>query len=232
MSSSDLPKGNKLPKYLEIKEAVAQAARQNGRDPQEIILLAVSKGCSLEEILSTHKEGCRDFGESRVQEALLKIPAAPQGIRWHLIGSLQKNKVNKAIGKFALIHSVDSLELAEKISNASLEGPKTAILLQVNTSGEPSKHGLSGEEWLKGLERVLQLPGISVEGLMTIAPFVEDEKIIRECFASLRKWQGIFSRYCPMRHLSMGMSHDWRIAVEEGATILRIGTTIFGEKDA
>lgn len=218
MSFLDPQKEADLPRYREMKDAVAKAALECGRSPENILLLAVSKGCSLEEILAAYKDGCRDFGESRVQEALEKIENAPKDINWHLIGSLQTNKVKKAIGKFKLIHSVDSYELAEKISNASIKIP---ILLQVNTSGESTKHGLSPQE---NLEKFFRLPGVSVEGLMTMAPFVENEAVIRDCFVKLRNLRDQYG----LKHLSMGMSHDWRIAIEEGATILRIGTNIFG----
>jgi pyridoxal phosphate enzyme (YggS family) len=221
--------------YLEVKDKIIQIARQNGRKPSEITLIAVSKGHSQEKISSVYKKGCRDFGESRTQEALEKIPSLPLDVHWHFIGPLQKNKVNKIVGKFTLIHSVDSLELAQKISKSSLEkGLVTPVLLQVNISGESKKHGLNGESWLDNFEVLQSLSGISLEGLMTIAPFVQDEKIIRHCFSGLRKWRDIFAAITgkpyQLSQLSMGMSHDYKIAIEEGATILRIGTAIFESK--
>ena len=221
--------------YQEIKDRVSEIAQKSGRNLNEITLVSVSKGHSQEKISGVYQQGCRNFGESRVQEALEKIPFAPSDIRWHFIGSLQKNKVNKIIGKFNLLHSVDSLELAKKISESSLEkGFITPILLQVNTSGETSKHGQSGNDWLHDFEALLNLPAISLEGLMTIAPYVDDEKTIRNCFANLRKWKDVFASIagnrCSLHHLSMGMSHDYQIAIEEGATILRIGTAIFGKR--
>lgn len=198
--------------------------------PQSIQVVAVSKGQSIDSIMKVYQEGCRDFGESRVQEALEKMKTAPDDIAWHFIGSLQKNKVSKVIGKFKLIHSVDSFELAEKISELSLqEKLVTSVLVQVNASGELSKHGLSPNECQEQFTRFLGLSGIHVQGLMTMAPFVENEEAIRQCFRNLRQLrdqlQTVHQHSLPL--LSMGMSHDYPIAIEEGATLLRIGTAIF-----
>lgn len=210
--------------YSHILDEISETAMACGRAPKEITLIAVSKGYPWDVVEPAYASGCRDFGESRLQEALPKIDLAPADIRWHLIGTLQKNKVAKAIGIFSLIHSVDTPELATKISQCSEErGVITPILLQVNTSGETTKHGLSQEQWQPHLEALFQLPSIRIEGLMTMAPFVEDEKAIRNCFALLRKMRDKLN----LQHLSMGMSHDYRIAIEEGATLLRIGTAIF-----
>ncbi|MBA3958663.1 MAG: YggS family pyridoxal phosphate-dependent enzyme [Parachlamydiaceae bacterium] len=198
--------------------------------PSHIQLVAVSKGHPIESILSVYQTGCRDFGENRIQEALEKQTKMPSDIRWHMIGTLQLNKVRKAIGKFTLIHSVDTPELAQKISSCSLEqNLKTAILLQVNTSGELSKHGLSVEQWRKAFASVLALPGVHIEGLMTIAPLVEDKETIRRCFASLREFRDELEKQykISLPKLSMGMSHDYQIAIQEGATLLRIGSAIF-----
>lgn len=210
--------------YKRIWDDIYETAQACGRDPQEITLVAVSKGYSWANAENAYTSGCRDFGENRLQEALPKIAAAPTDIRWHLIGTLQKNKVAKAIKNFSLIHSVDTFPLAMKISECSRErGVVTPILLQVNTSGEATKHGLSEEQWQPHVEALVHLPAIRIEGLMTIAPFVEDEKSIRSCFARLRQMRDRYG----FRHLSMGMSHDYRIAIQEGATLLRIGTAIF-----
>lgn len=218
--------------FLSIKKTIDEIALRAGRDPQTITLVAVSKGHPQDLIDSAYKDGCREFGESRIQEALKKIAACPHDIQWHFIGTLQMNKVAKTIGRFVMIHSVDSLELAKKISQASLEkGTKTSVLLQLNTSGEKTKHGLKGSEWLSHLDELLALQGISIDGLMTIAPLVDDDEIIRSCFAELRKWRTTYQQQSSdqlFHHLSMGMSHDYKIAIEEGATILRIGTAIFG----
>ena len=220
---------------FQIQKEIEDIAQKCGRDPAEITLVAVTKGHPLEHVLPAYEAGCRDFGENRIQEALSKIPHSPQDLQWHLIGTLQKNKVRKIIGKFVLIHSVDSIDLAKKISECSQEGDVvTSVLLQANTSGEKAKHGLRPEEWKNNFEEVLQLPGISVKGLMTMAPFVSDESIVRRCFANLRELredlQKIAGGEIILPHLSMGMTHDYSLAIEEGATILRIGTAIFGER--
>lgn len=211
--------------YLSILAKITEKAMACQRNPHEIKLIAVSKGHSWESMQITYKAGCRAFGENRVQEALHKISQAPQDIEWHMIGSLQSNKVEKSIGQFALIHSVDSLPLARLISQKSLEkGLVTPILLEVNASGESTKHGLAVNQWRDVYAEALALPGIRIDGLMTIAPYVDDERIIRRCFAVLRN----FKEELGLKHLSMGMSHDYLWAIEEGATMLRIGSAIFG----
>ncbi|MBS4168873.1 YggS family pyridoxal phosphate-dependent enzyme [Parachlamydia sp. AcF125] len=220
--------------YLELKTRIEQLAYTYGRLPGEISLIAVTKTYPVEAILSVYEVGCHNFGENRVQEALKKQPLTPQDIQWHLIGSLQLNKVSKVIGKFALVHSVDSFEVARKISETSLKlGKKTSVLLQVNTSGELTKQGWTIESCRNGYEQLLSLSGICVEGLMTIAPFSQDEYIVRTCFKKLRKLkeQLVVSGGYPLSHLSMGMSNDFEWAIAEGATLLRIGTAIFGKRE-
>ncbi|MCE5319163.1 MAG: YggS family pyridoxal phosphate-dependent enzyme [Parachlamydia sp.] len=216
-------------RYRHLLEEISETALACGRNPKEITLVAVSKGYPWDLVQPAYDAGCRVFGESRMQEALAKITAAPTDIHWHFIGTLQKNKVAKAIGAFSLLHSVDTPELALKISQCSEErGIVTPILLQVNTSGEASKQGLSEELWKPHLESIFQLPSIRIEGLMAMAPFVEEEKVIRSCFSRLRQIRDRYRlSHLSLRHLSMGMSHDYRIAVQEGATLLRIGTAIF-----
>jgi PLP dependent protein len=195
-----------------------------------VTLIAVSKNRSVEQMMELYRQGCRDFGESRIQEALDKMEKMPTDIRWHLIGTLQKNKVRKAIGKFALVHSVDTPELARKISECSSEaGLTTQILLQANTSGEPSKHGLSPYQWNEAYPKLLKLPNLKIEGLMTMAPLVDDQQLIRRCFSNLRLLRDQLGGSPALPILSMGMSHDYRIALEEGATHLRVGTAIFAE---
>lgn len=222
-------------RYLHIKAHIAELAQQCGRKAEEITLLSVSKTFSASDILSAYEAGCRDFGENRVQEALDKIAASPNEIRWHLIGTLQTNKVKKAVGPFHLIHSVDSLELAEKIDlHSGNRGITTRLLLQVNCSGERSKHGLTPSQWKIRFEPLLTLKNISVEGLMTMAPLTEETQIIRNCFKTLREFReelnGMANGRAVLHHLSMGMSHDYPIAIEEGSTILRIGSAIFGKR--
>lgn len=223
--------------YIKIKRHIAQISHECGRNPDEINLIAVTKSFTLENVLPAYQSGAHDFGENKVQEALEKMQNAPEDINWHLIGTLQKNKVRKVIGKFSLIHSVDSLELAEKIATCSKEmNLETKILLQVNTSGESTKHGLSIRQWRNRFEKVLSLSNISVEGLMTIAPFSHDPETIRTCFKKLRTFrdelQKIAGEKSFLRHLSMGMTNDYPIAIEEGATLLRVGSAIFGERYA
>lgn len=216
--------------YELIKERIEKAAIKVGRSPGEIQLVAVTKNRSVPEIEALYQEGLRNFGENRVQEALPKMESMPNDINWHFIGTLQKNKVAKVIPKFSLIHSVDSLELAQKISTLSVQASSvTPILLQVNTSNEESKHGLSEEGWLSCLEELSFLPSIRIEGLMTMAPLTEDQAVIRNTFRKLRCFQEELKlkSSLPLSQLSMGMSHDFEIAIEEGATLLRIGTALF-----
>lgn len=221
--------------YGRIKQNIRDKAIACGRDPEGITLIAVTKTCSAAAIQSAYQEGCRDFGESRVQEVLKKIPQLPEDCKWHMIGTLQSNKVAKAISSFHLIHSVDNPLLAQKISQISQErGVVTPILLQVNTSGEVTKHGLSEKEWEYSLESINRLTHIRIEGLMTIAPFTDDQNLIRSSFRKLyllqETWRNQMNEPAIFQHLSMGMSHDYIIAIEEGATLLRIGTAIFGDR--
>lgn len=219
-------------RYLAILSHVETLAIQNGRNPKDITVVCVSKSHPWNEVEKIEAAGCENFGESRVQEALEKIDLAPSGLKWHLIGTLQKNKVNKVIDKFSLIHSVDQLDLASKISEASLlNNTKTAILLQVNISLEASKQGASKEEWLKNFEQVMQLKGVDVKGLMTMAPLTRDQKVLRKIFAELRLFRDqlehILGKKGALPQLSMGMSNDYPQAIAEGATLLRIGSAIF-----
>lgn len=217
-----------ISKYNQIIHEIREIASNAGRNP-DILLLAVSKGHSWSEVESVYREGCRDFGENRVQEALPKIEEAPKDVLWHFIGNLQLNKVRKIIGKFVLIHSVDTPELARRIAQCSQEsGVVTAILLQVNTSGESTKSGLSVEQWRQEIDALLLLPGIRIKGLMTMAPLEALEDEVRDCFRKLRDFRDELSIKTPLPYLSMGMSHDYRIAIEEGATILRVGSALFG----
>lgn len=210
--------------YQALLEEIAALARQSGRDPNEIGLVAVSKEVPLDKLKKTYADGCRDFAENRLPEALQKQEKLPSDISWHWIGRLQKNKVRIVVGHFALIHSVGSLELAEKIAAA---GP-ARILVQANTSGEASKQGFTPDH-LRASYNVLQkLPNIRIEGLMTMAPIEGD---VRGCFRRLRELRDELQQITvsphSMHHLSMGMSNDYPIAIEEGATLLRIGSRLF-----
>lgn len=183
------------------------------------LLVAVSKNQPPEKILEVYNAGCRDFGENRVQEALLKMEEMPKDIRWHLIGTLQKNKVKKIAGKFELIHSVDSIELAKEIEKYC---PGQHVLLQVNTSGEESKQGFSVEELMAAWQLLSGLT-IKIDGLMTMAPLTEDLRVIEDCFGELQR----LGRELGLPQLSMGMSHDYKIAIAKGATMVRIGSALF-----
>jgi pyridoxal phosphate enzyme (YggS family) len=216
--------------YLQLLEKVHSSAIKAGRKIEEITLVAVTKNHPVEEMQLIYNEGCRDFGENRMQEALSKIDALSADIAWHFIGTLQKNKVAKAINQFHLIHSVDHFELAQKISTTSQKlGTTTRILLQVNTSGEASKQGLSEEEWRAVWETLMEQPGLQIEGLMTMAPLTEDSRLIHSTFARLRTFRDALQKEysIALPSLSMGMSHDFEIAIEEGATILRVGSALF-----
>lgn len=223
---------NSAENYRKICDRIAESAAKCGRNLSEISLIAVTKNIPWVEVLPVYEAGCRNFAENRLPEAFLKQGESPEDVQWHFIGTLQKNKTRKIIERFSLIHSVDTPELAKKISENSLEdGTSTSILLQVNTSGEKSKHGLSSEEWAGAFEEVIQHKGILIEGLMTMAPLTEDHRVVRHCFSELRRTREKLLTYFPNQnkflHLSMGMSHDFPIAIEEGATLLRIGSAIF-----
>lgn len=221
-----------MSRYGHILEQVHAKALACGRNPEDITLIAVSKNYTVEQMQKAYEEGCRNFGESRLQEALTKIPQMPVDCQWHFIGTLQANKVSKSVASFQLIHSVDSPSLAQKISKASeAQGLVTPVLLQVNTSGESTKHGLSHQQWEECLKEVINLQHIQIEGLMTMAPLTDNQATIRNCFRSLSglitRWKGQMKDPALFKHLSMGMSHDYLIAIEEGATLVRIGTAIF-----
>lgn len=218
--------------YLKIVDQVQHIANRSGRSPQEITVIAVTKNQPVEHITEVYENGCRNFGESRVQEALPKISHLPEDCHWHFIGNLQSNKIAKVLTPFSLIHSVDSFDLAKKISRLSEKnGYITSILLEVNTSRELSKHGLKAEEWQNLLDEINRLDHIKIKGLMTMAPLTEDQNAIRHCFRqlySLRElWKNRMKDPTIFKELSMGMSQDYAIAIEEGATLLRIGTKIF-----
>lgn len=211
-------------RYERLQNQIALCAKKAGRSRADITLLCATKDRSLDQIRMAYEAGVREMGESRVQEALPKIEQLPNDIRWHWIGTLQGNKVNKVVGVVDWIHAVDTPSLAKKISEASQKkGVITHILLQVNTSGEKTKHGWSIEEWRPHVGYVRSLPNVVLEGLMTMAPLNESHEVIRICFSRLRA----FAKELRLTHLSMGMSHDYHIAIEEGATFLRIGSLLF-----
>ncbi|HET7640934.1 MAG TPA: YggS family pyridoxal phosphate-dependent enzyme [Ktedonobacteraceae bacterium] len=219
-----------------VRSIIAEAAIRVGRAPEEITLVAVSKTMPVELVQMAYNLGATDFGENRVQEALPKIAAFhPQGLRWHMIGHLQSNKASKVVSSFDCVHSVDSLHLAQTLNRYAGElGRQLPVLLQVNVSGESSKEGMSPAAALELARQFVVLPHIQVEGLMTIAPLVADPEQVRPVFRELRLLRDQLRAEQPSyswKHLSMGMTGDYGVAIEEGATIVRIGRAIFGERE-
>lgn len=219
----------------EIRAAIAAAAARTGRSADSVTLLAVSKTFPVSDIMQAYADGQRIFGENRLQEAIEKIPQMPQDCEWHLIGPLQRNKVRKALEQgFALIQAVDSLKLAATISRIAGEiGTTARILLEVNIDGEESKHGFTPESLCAEWDTLTALPGLDIRGLMCIPAPVENPQDARPAFATLRKLAEQLRKRgpLPLPELSMGMSHDFEVAVEEGATIVRVGSAIFGKRD-
>lgn len=218
-------------RYEAIRRQVADAADVAGRDADEVTIVGVTKTVGIEDIRCALDAGIVDFGENRVQEFLGKFGLFPTA-RWHFIGSLQTNKVKDVVGRAYLIHSVDSLRLLEAIARrAQTQGVSQRVLLQVNVSGESSKHGFDPGELREVLVEASHLPGVEVRGLMTMAPLGAPEQA-RGVFRELRELRDSL-REMPLNgveldELSMGMSNDYRVAVEEGATIVRVGRAIFG----
>ena len=233
MSSLDLAEGFKT-RYLSLKEEVASVCSECGRNPDDVTIIGVSKVFPVEYAMAAFKAGIKDLGENRVQELVPKTEAfAEAGLdaNWHLIGTLQKNKVKYIIGKTHLIHSVDSVELAEEISKRSLcNSVISDILLQVNVSGEETKHGFTVESVKEDLDKVLALEGVRTRGIMTMAPIQSVEGDAKNVFENTRL---LFDEINPgwWDTLSMGMSGDYKEAIRQGSTHVRIGTAIFGKRD-
>ena len=222
--------------YRAIEEKVEKACLRAGRKREDVTLIAVSKTKPVSMIHELLPLGVRDFGENKVQELTEKEELLPKDIRWHMIGHLQRNKVKYVVGKACIIHSVDSLRLAEEISKEALKKQiSVPILVEVNVAGEESKFGVSVQEAPFLVEQICRLPGIEVKGLMTIAPYVEDPEENRIVFRNLRKLSvdigGKNFDNVTMDILSMGMTGDYEVAIEEGATHVRVGTGIFGERN-
>ncbi|HDN79814.1 MAG TPA: YggS family pyridoxal phosphate-dependent enzyme [Chloroflexi bacterium] len=221
-----------------VRERIAEAALRKGRRPEDITLVAVTKTIDPERILIAARLGVKHFGENRVQEALRKIPVVNQALgtppTWHMVGHLQTNKVRKALGIFDFIHSVDSVRLAREINKrAGRESKVIPILLEVNISGEATKFGFAPEEVEDAVREILSFPNLSVQGLMTIAPIVNDPEEARPFFRRLRELRDYLAEQFPQidwKHLSMGMTDDFEVAIEEGATMVRLGRAIFGER--
>lgn len=218
-----------------VEKEITEACNRAGRSRNQVSLIAVSKTKPVGMLQEAYDAGIRDFGENRVQELMEKMPVLPADIRWHMIGHLQRNKVKYIVGKVWMIHSVDSLELAEEISKEAVKKQVTVrILLEVNVAEEESKFGVTVQEALGLAEAAAKLPGIRVEGLMTIAPYTEVPEENRIYFQRLKQLSvDIYDKNIDnvnMNVLSMGMTGDYSIAVEEGATYVRVGTGIFGER--
>ena len=220
----------------QVRRNIVEACKAVNRDPSEVTLISVSKTKPVSMLQEAYDAGSRDFGENKVQEIMDKYPQLPSDIRWHMIGHLQRNKVKYIVDKVALIHSVDSLRLAETIENEAAKHNVTVpILIEVNVAQEESKFGLKTEEVLSLVESVAVLPHINIKGLMTIAPYVEDPEENREIFRELKKLSVDIAakniNNVNMSVLSMGMTGDYQVAVQEGATMVRVGTGIFVERN-
>lgn len=218
-----------------VRHNIINACNKSGRDAETVRLVAVSKTRPVEDLQEAYACGCRDFGENKVQELVEKYEAMPKDIRWHMIGHLQRNKVKYIVDKVYLIHSVDSVRLAEEISKEALKKNVTvSVLVEVNVAGEESKFGTMAEEAVSLVEEIAKLPGICVKGLMTIAPYVENAEENRLYFAKLKQiYVDIIHKNIDnvcMEELSMGMTGDYEVAISEGATYVRVGTGIFGER--
>lgn len=216
-----------------IQQRLRAACERAGRDPASVTLLAVTKTHPPETIQKATRLGLQVFGENKVQEARAKIPLCPVKARWHLIGHLQSNKCRDAVALFEMIESVDSLALAQEINKRAEQAAKTMpILLEVNVAGEASKFGYQPEQMLAELPQINALPRLEIHGLMAIPPYAPVPEKARPYFRRLRelKQQAEAVLGAPLPHLSMGMSGDFEVAIEEGATIVRVGTALFGER--
>ena len=219
----------------EVRERVNAACLRAGRDPKSVTLIAVSKTKPAQAVQEAYEAGARDFGENKVQEILQKQPALPQDIRWHMIGHLQRNKVHQVIGKAVLIPAVDSLRLAEQIEQeAAKRNLDVDVLLEINVAKEESKYGFFLEDAEEAIRQISSLPHVHIKGLMTIAPFVENPEENRGIFQKLYQFSVDINDKnidnVTMGVLSMGMSGDFEVAIEEGATMVRVGTSIFGAR--
>lgn len=219
-----------------VKEEINEACKRAGRDPKEVTLIAVSKTKPIEDLRAAYAAGARDFGENKVQELTGKIEEMPADIRWHMIGHLQRNKVKYIAGKVSMIHSVDSYRLAEEINiQAKKNNCTIPILIEVNYAKENSKFGIAPEETKELVQEISELENVKIKGLMTIAPFVEDPEENREIFRGMKELSVDIAREnidnVEMEVLSMGMTNDYIVAVEEGSTMVRVGTGIFGARD-
>jgi len=216
-----------------VRAQIAQAAAKAGRAVEDIELVAISKTHDAGKFREAIEAGHTLFGESRVQEARAKIPELPSNLRWHFVGHLQKNKIRHALPLFELIHSIDSLALAQDVNRiAEEDGLHPRVLLEVNVAGEGSKFGFAPDKLRAEMESLLAFPRLSILGLMTILPIAEEAEASRKYFIQLRELRDRLQTefHVDLAQLSMGMTQDFAIAVEEGATLVRVGTAIFGER--
>lgn len=220
---------------INVQKNIKKACRTAGRAEDDVTLIAVSKTKPVSMLMEAYKCGCRHFGENKVQELISKYEVMPTDIHWHMIGHLQRNKVKYIIDKVSMIHSVDSMRLAEEISReATKRGIEVSVLIEVNIAEEESKFGVNVQEALSLVKEIAVLPGIRIKGLMTIAPYVENSEENRPYFEVMKQLAVDISKKnidnVSMNVLSMGMTGDYITAVEEGSTLVRVGTGIFGER--
>jgi pyridoxal phosphate enzyme (YggS family) len=217
-----------------VQDRIKSACRRAGRDPEEVLLIAVTKSLPVERIQAAIQEGLTHFGENYIQEAQEKIEALSQGT-WHFIGHLQKNKAKTAVKLFSMIETLDSLALGQMLNRQALQAGKTIeALIQVNEAGESSKSGLPPEKVPLLIKESNTWPALRIRGLMTIPPYDLDPEKSRPWYRSLFQWRAEWQTQFPsfdLSHLSMGMSHDFEVAIEEGATIIRVGTALFGPRE-
>ncbi|MHB1307109.1 MAG: YggS family pyridoxal phosphate-dependent enzyme [Limisphaerales bacterium] len=220
-------------RFENVRQRISRACTRVNRDTSEVTLVAVSKGQPPSVVTEAAGAGQVLFGENKVQEARAKIPACPGRLTWHLIGHLQTNKVREAVRWFAMLHSVDGLRLAEEIQKQAEKAAKSVpILLEVNVAGEASKFGYHPTRLLAELSALNALPRLEIHGLMTLAPWTPDPERARPIFRRVRELKQECEQIlgAPLAHLSMGMSGDFEVAIEEGATLVRVGTALFGER--
>lgn len=221
-------------RIAQVRERIAAAAARAGRDPSDVTLVAVSKGFGAETVAQAAAAGLTVFGENRVQEAAAKIPLLAPSLEWHMLGHVQSNKARQAVALFDCVHSVDSVRLAVALARRAAEqNRRMPILLQVNVSGRQSQHGVPPADVPAVAGEIAASEHLQIEGLMTIASFTDDEAALRAEFQSLRRLRAEMKDSLPAhpwRELSMGMTNDYEIAIEEGATIVRVGRALFGER--
>jgi PLP dependent protein len=216
-----------------VQRRIEAACARAGREPGSVTLVAVSKTQPPEMVCAAAALGLSLFGENKVQEAKAKIPACPGRLRWHLVGHLQSNKCRDAVGLFEMVQSVDSLHLAEELNKRADQAARALpVLLEVNVVGEASKFGYRPEQLLVELDRINALPRLEIHGLMTVPPWAPEPEKVRPVFRQMRELKARCEQIlgAPLPHLSMGMTGDFEVAIEEGATMVRIGTALFGER--